>query len=630
MIKKYSDNNLNFARLCLMLFCAIFVYFASMLFINQNESASASEWKNHCSSLDSVDKKQIGGTTYRIVDTPEKLAYFTTTTTSYNIMVVKNLDMSAYQWTPICKTSTFTGIFDGGGCEISGLTMSNTYRDKYVTGLFGNIGNGAKIRNVVLKNVKILSLDKNADFTGAIAGKVESGSATIENCSVSGEITVSTTYSSDFAVGGILGYSGSSQSVNITGCQNNINIKVKKSSNSDLEVGGIVGEVLTSSSKINTCVNYGQIQGVDYDAYQKRIFAGGIVGYCTSSISECANYGDVLSGSDYSQVQTHGLWNWECDWVETAYSGGIVGYCMSSVRDCYNRAKIVANAKDFRIKTQSKTSGIAKSDLEIHDHNHFQYMGTGSDNAYFTCSEVTTSSFNKMGYAGGISGYAKSVSNSYSIGNCVGGYSSERTSMSLSFKWVNHWNAIAVGDRPSITYTVIMNYNRPQANGISGEITSISNCHYNGEFYNNYYDSETFAKQSSKDAYYKIFHNGAEYIHEYCSHTTNHSHDQFDSNPKMKVSVSYYHNNDSNGQNICKYSLNLTFDGCFGEASNLNSVNKNPINFSCTEYSNKGLSKTTSQLSSSSFYSTLGKDNWAYDSKINDGYPYIKSLYHQN
>ena len=64
--------------------------------------------------------------TYKIVDTPGKLAYFTTTTTSYNIMVVKNLDLSKYQWTPICKGATYNKILDTSHANCEGSMLMDT------------------------------------------------------------------------------------------------------------------------------------------------------------------------------------------------------------------------------------------------------------------------------------------------------------------------------------------------------------------------------------------------------------------------------------------------------------------------------------------------------------------------
>ena len=89
------------------------------------------------------------------------------------------------EWTPIGIDfdHQYTGTFDGGGNTITGLTVtgSNEY-----AGLFGRIGSGGTVKNVVLKDVQITSDNQYANV-GGVAGWSFGGK--IENCSVSGSVS---------------------------------------------------------------------------------------------------------------------------------------------------------------------------------------------------------------------------------------------------------------------------------------------------------------------------------------------------------------------------------------------------------------------------------------------------------
>ena len=99
------------------------------------------------------------------------------------------------EWTPIGTdyNNAYTGTFDGGDHTITGLTVtgSNEY-----AGLFGRIGSGGTVKNVVLKDVQIES-DNQYGYVGGVAGYSRGN---IENCSVSGSV-------SSRCTAGVLGHS---------------------------------------------------------------------------------------------------------------------------------------------------------------------------------------------------------------------------------------------------------------------------------------------------------------------------------------------------------------------------------------------------------------------------------------
>ena len=100
--------------------------------------------------------------------------------TDINITLTDNIDLTGIDWTPIGKddNKAYTGTFDGNGKTITGLTV--TVSDRYA-GLFGYIGTGGTVQNVVLTEINITS----GTFVGGVAGWSFGGN--IENCSVSAQ-----------------------------------------------------------------------------------------------------------------------------------------------------------------------------------------------------------------------------------------------------------------------------------------------------------------------------------------------------------------------------------------------------------------------------------------------------------
>ena len=71
-----------------------------------------------------------------------------------NITLKEDIKLTGKEWTPIgtAYNNSYIGTFDGGGNTITGLTVtgSNEY-----AGLFGYIGSGGKVKNVVLEGQAI-------------------------------------------------------------------------------------------------------------------------------------------------------------------------------------------------------------------------------------------------------------------------------------------------------------------------------------------------------------------------------------------------------------------------------------------------------------------------------------------
>ena len=217
---------------------------------------------------------------------------------SIDITLTSDIDLSGIDWTPIGidYNHRYAGTFDGNGKTITGLTVTTS--DQYA-GLFGCIGSGGTVQNVVLENVQI----NGANYVGGVAGW---SYGKIENCSVSGSVSVSGTNS---IAGGVVGYQTGGS---ITGC----------SSSATVNAGGVAGGVVglaDGGATLTACYATGNvtIESSGTGSY----FAGGVVGINTvSTLKACYAWGSVTgSGSG------------------TLYVGGVTGSNDSStLQACYH------------------------------------------------------------------------------------------------------------------------------------------------------------------------------------------------------------------------------------------------------------------------------------------------------
>ena len=219
--------------------------------------------------------------------------------TDINITLDKNIDLTGKAWTPIGTDydNSYKGTFDGGGHTITGLTF--TTNDEFA-GLFGWLNRAGTVKNVVMEGVQITS---NQIYGGSIGGVVGSSWGTIENCSVSGNVS-GTVY-----VGGVVGVQiGGS----ITGCSSSATVK------GTVDVGGVAGQT-NSSATLTACYATGNVI-IEMDP-KKNIAGGSLVGMnAGSSLLACYATGNVTStGSSTGQV----------------HIGGFLGNNYTTVTACY-------------------------------------------------------------------------------------------------------------------------------------------------------------------------------------------------------------------------------------------------------------------------------------------------------
>ena len=201
--------------------------------------------------------------------------------------MTENINLTDMEWTPIGTNynNAYTGIFDGNGKTITGLTVTGS--DQYA-GLFGRIGSGGTVKNVVLEGVQITS-DNSLGSVGGVAGY---SYGNIEYCSVSGSVSVSGI--SD--VGGVVGYQVGGS---ITGCSSSATVKGTQ------RAGGMAG-VTNSGASLTGCYATGDVT-VENDGTD-TYFAGGVVGSNGSSctLKACYAWGSV-TGSGSGTVYTGGV-----------------------------------------------------------------------------------------------------------------------------------------------------------------------------------------------------------------------------------------------------------------------------------------------------------------------------------
>ncbi len=216
--------------------------------------------------------------------------------TDINITLDTDLTLTG-EWTPIgTYDKPYTGTFDGGGKTITGLTVTGS--NKYA-GLFGRIGSGGTVKNVVLEGVQITS-DNSSGFVGGVAG--DSFGGNIENCSVSGSV------SSNSTAGGVVGYQSSGS---ITGCSSSASVK-------GTQRAAGVASATNNGATLTACYATGDVT-VEYDG-PNNACAGGVVGsnLANSTLTACYAAGNV-SGKGSG----------------TIHVGGAVGENYGTLTACY-------------------------------------------------------------------------------------------------------------------------------------------------------------------------------------------------------------------------------------------------------------------------------------------------------
>ena len=237
---------------------------------------------------------------------------------SKNYRLTADIDLTGKGWNQTIgdQSTAFTGIFDGNGKTIKGLSLSIS---RVCVGLFGTTRD-AEIRNLTVEGtVKVTG--KN--FTGGLIGAV-CGETLVEGCTSNVEVTGVS------RVGGLIGglilnstkgtYPADSRNytVIIRNCTNKG--KVSSTATGEARTGGLIGAGSIGGDfdrhfVIEDCRNEGTVN-------VKGDYAGGIIGYTFDgstkvalTIDKCVNNGKVTAYIEGSAL---------------GQAGGMVGYVQNN------------------------------------------------------------------------------------------------------------------------------------------------------------------------------------------------------------------------------------------------------------------------------------------------------------
>ncbi|MCL2066789.1 MAG: Ig-like domain-containing protein [Treponema sp.] len=177
--------------------------------------------------------------------------------------------VSINNWTPIgTGTAPFTGVYNGGGYEITNLKIDDSSGD--YKGLFGHINaSAALVQNVRLTNVSITG----NDCVGGIVGQISNG--TVQNCRVlEGSIT------GVLRTGGIAGAilaNGVVQNCYVSGATAPTVTATGASATVNVYPGGIAG---SNTGIVKNCYSTANVTGFNAGGVVGRSISGSNVVFC--------------------------------------------------------------------------------------------------------------------------------------------------------------------------------------------------------------------------------------------------------------------------------------------------------------------------------------------------------------
>lgn len=372
--------------------------------------------------------------------------------------LLADINLSAYMGEQfniigVDRANPLRGIFDGNSRTISNFTYDSSTK-KYV-GLFGCIGTGGAVKNLVLADINVVARGYDRE-TGGLVGRIDSGSIT--NCYVTGNIagsfgdpytggvvgvcTNGTTISNCGATVKVTGYCliggfvGWNDGGTITGCSVAVSVAGLDG------IGGLVGR---NSGTIENCYVVGSVTTGG--------MAGGLIGdnyggvYGPGTIMNCQAEVNVIGGNRIAGLigyneggtirfcQARGDVSAIDEW--TGYHAGLVGENSSGgyIENCYATGNVTSDASSDQggvggLVGKNTDSTVAYS-YAIGDVNHIggggAYIGgligavEGSTSEIVNCYAIGNVSSN--GIAGGLVGRISygDVLNCYSVGRVING-----------------------------------------------------------------------------------------------------------------------------------------------------------------------------------------------------------------
>lgn len=256
--------------------------------------------------------------------------------TGKTIILAADINLTGHDWIPIGWNNSvtsnaypFNGTLDGSQHIITGMHINTSTLSE--SGLLGVIWSSAEIKDLIVKNMNVVSSFPDYADAGGIVGYSYGG--TIGNCSVSGTVTVNGAHAS---AGGVIGYcekaAQDDPSPDLNGCVIKDSVSGCTVSGGDTAiVGGFVG---TCVSPVLNCWSTGAVTGgnatPDATDMGYASYTGGFVGYAQSYILNCFATGNVFGGEGVSSHK--------------ALIGGFSGKNYGAVSNCYAAGNVTGGA----------------------------------------------------------------------------------------------------------------------------------------------------------------------------------------------------------------------------------------------------------------------------------------------
>lgn len=325
--------------------------------------------------------------------------------------LTQSIDLSGVEMEPIGTVRTgavalgkaFRGIFDGKSHTISNLNMTTT-DEKLAQGLFGyNLGT---IKNLTLENVSIKGYASQGALAGDNRGTIENchvtGTVTVEgsnnvgglvgnnygnnntspatviNCSVSGNVTVKGTGVIN-GIGGIIGYNGTGR---VTACRFQGTVSVSNSTYCSM--GGIVGYsaviMKTDESSVTACYANCKFENASY-------YPGGVVGtsddFGTNKVVACYAIVAASNGLNVGGVcGSAGEFITSCYWKKSG-DGTYPQYGIDNFYDSYYNPDIISNENATPVSGEDWSSVMNDMNTALAGTGWEYRVNDGSDSGVF-------------------------------------------------------------------------------------------------------------------------------------------------------------------------------------------------------------------------------------------------------
>ena len=274
----------------------------------------------------------------------------------------------------------FKGTFDGNDKTITVDINGAASPDVQRIGLFGEVADGATIKNLTING----SVTTTGGAVAGLVGRIDISKECTTPVTIS-HVTNNASVTGSSWLGGIAGYAtvNAKNMLVIDHCKNTGTVKGSGYNN-----GGIIGQIAASANTnnivVSDCENTGDISGTYCIA--------GISGYTfASTLSSCTNSGKVTATA--AATGTTGATGKGAIGTQKNYqqcAGGISGWTQNTtVKDCTNNGDVTAS---------NKVGGITGI-------NYWAGLANCTNNGTVTATSSITSYFQRVSAVGGITGW---------------------------------------------------------------------------------------------------------------------------------------------------------------------------------------------------------------------------------